>query len=493
MNAPSTSRTWSPSPDFVRAVLKGHSGLGLAFAAAIYIVCLTGTLSVFAYEFLRWENPSAPRVESVTPEAVQAAYVAALARAGEGVEHVWISLPRDELPWLMVTTDKGGEHVSWLADGSGRLVQRANDRWKEFLTQLHINLHLPHTIGLFVVGMTGVALLSSLISGVLAHPRIFRDAFHLRIGGSRRLQEADLHNRLGVWGLPFHVLVSLTGALLGLQLLIVGVLGLALFQGDTNKVYDLFLPPHPVDDARPAPPLDVRPMFAEVASRAPEGQIEYVFLEHPTERGSAALFNVKATPGRIAGVDAYTFDRSGKLYYSKLVQENNLGERILGAMGPLHFGWFGGGLVKIAYGILGLGLTYLAAGGVLIWLARRRDKGRPAPGWERVWTAVLWGQPLALAAAAFVAILLPLAGMPVLIGVWGGLTLAALAGARWVSRETLSRLGRGLTGVLLVTTAVVHLALKGFGDPMALVVGATLLAVGVGLAASTKGKRLSAA
>src|SRR3546814_13053298 len=78
--------------------------------------------------------------------------------------------------------------------------------------------------GIFLVGLIGVALLSSLVSGILAHPRIFRDAFHLRLGGSKRLQEADLHNRLGAWALPFHIFISLTGAFLGPTTIIVGVL-----------------------------------------------------------------------------------------------------------------------------------------------------------------------------------------------------------------------------------------------------------------------------
>ncbi|WP_199554209.1 PepSY-associated TM helix domain-containing protein [Sandaracinobacteroides hominis] len=490
MNAPTSSRSWTPSPDFVRAVLKGHSGLGLAFAAAIYLVCLTGTLAVFANEFHRWENPGAPRMASVSDAAVQTAYQAAMRQAGDGVEHVYITIPSPQLPWLMVTADKGGELSAFLATENGELAGPAADSWTEFLTRLHVNLHLPRTIGLFIVGLTGVALLSSLISGILAHPRIFRDAFHLRLGGSRRLQEADLHNRIGVWALPFHVIVSLTGALLGLQLLIVGVLGLALFKGDTDKVYDLFLPPHPVDDARPAPALDLGPMFAQIRSKVPDGRVSYVFIEHPTEMGGAALFNVDARPDRLSAVDAYTFDRTGKLYYAKTVDDTNLGERILGALGPLHFGTFGGGLLKIVYGILGLGLSYLAVGGVLIWLARRRDKGRPAPGWEKVWTAVTWGQPLALAAAALAAVVAPAVTVSVLIGIWGGLTIATVAGARAFDRLTLSRLGRGLTGGLLVLTAILHIALHGSGDPMALVVNAVLLATGLGLVAPVwKGMR----
>ena len=56
------------SPDFVRAMLAGHSALGLAFAALIYIVCLTGTVSVFLMELQRWEQPDGPRVTE-TPSA----------------------------------------------------------------------------------------------------------------------------------------------------------------------------------------------------------------------------------------------------------------------------------------------------------------------------------------------------------------------------------------------------------------------------------------
>ena len=492
MNAPVKSQGWAPSPDFVRAVLKGHSGLGLAFAAAIYLVCLTGVLAVFVNEFMRWENANAPRMESVSAEAVNSAYLSALEKAGEGVEHVYISLPNDNLPWLRITTDKAGEQTSWMADADGHLEGKANDAWSRFLIGLHVRLHLPHSWGQFIVGLTGVALLSSLISGVLAHPRVFRDAFHLRLGGSRRLQEADLHNRIGVWALPFHVIVSLTGALLGLSLIIVGVLGFALFQGDTGKVYDLFLPPHPVDDPRPAPALDLRPILAQVAERSPGARVEFIALEHPTEMGGAALINVRSAPDRIAGVDSLTFDRHGKLFYSSTVAEMNLGQKILGSLGDLHFGWFGGGLVKIVYGILGLGLTYLAAGGVLIWLARRRDKGRPAPGWERIWAAVIWGQPAAMAVAALAAVLKPSASETAILAIWGVGSLLALASAKFATPQAISAIGRLLTGGAMILAALAHMIGTKTGDPMAVVVNAVVLAIGALLVATVVRRKLKA-
>lgn len=465
--------------DFVRAVLKGHSALGLAFAAAIYLVCLTGSIAVFAHEFQRWEAADVPPIQQISPAAVQHGLEAAITRVGGGVEHGYIQLPVEELPQASIRVEKGGVFSSWIMDANGDLVGSGDAPFTEFLTRLHINLHLPNSWGIFLVGLTGVALLSSLISGLLAHPRIFRDAFHLRLGGSRRLQEADLHNRIGIWALPFHVIVSLTGALLGLTTIIVGVLGMALFQGDVGKVYSLFLAQPPKDDPRPAPIIDLRPMFPQVERLAPDGRTNLIMLEHPAERGGAAMFNTLRDDSRLSNYDSYAFDRDGRLYHSAQAADGNLGQRILGSLGKLHFGWFGGGALKIVYALLGLGLTYLAAGGVTIWLARRRDKRNPAPGLERLWAATVWSQPVALAIPALVtAGFSPMISKEALIWIWGIATLLPLFAALRVEADALSHWLKRLSGVALVVTAVVHLARFIPADPVVWAVDLGILTCG---------------
>ncbi|TIX51684.1 PepSY-associated TM helix domain-containing protein [Alteraurantiacibacter aquimixticola] len=466
--------------DFVRAVLKGHSGLGLAFAAVIYIVCLSGTLSVFVDEFERWEDANAPVVESVSPEAVQSAYESAVARAGSGLEHVFITMPAGDLPRLRIQTDAEEDRI-WFADTQGELVTESHGQWSTFIVALHENLHLPRTWGMFLVGLTGVALLSSLISGILAHPRIFRDAFHLRLGGSRRLQEADLHNRIGVWGLPFHVILSLSGAFLGLTTIIVGVLGMAVFEGDTAKIYALFQPSPPIDNPAAADPLDLLPMFAQLPDSG--GHLTSIFMEHPTEQGGAALFNIRYD-GALAAADSLAFDRSGELYYAKRAEDFTLGESILGSLGQLHFGWFGGGVIKIVYGLLGLGLTYLAAGGVNIWLARKRDQGRPAERWESIWDAFVWGQPLALTAAALSTVAAPGLAIDLAVMVWLGISLGSLAAAAALPAPTISRLGRGASGALLLLLALVHILLASGPDAVSWTIDLVLALAGAVLVAS---------
>jgi len=112
-----------PSADLVRAVLKGHSGLGLAFAALLYLICLTGTIAVFANEFQRWENPAAEHMETMSGEAVQAAYRAALDRAEGPVEHVLIIMPGEDRPWPTIRVDaKDGSQTTWIADSAGRIT-----------------------------------------------------------------------------------------------------------------------------------------------------------------------------------------------------------------------------------------------------------------------------------------------------------------------------------------------------------------------------------
>jgi hypothetical protein len=111
-------------------------------------------------------------------------------------------------------------------------------------------------------------------------------------------------------------------------------------------------------------------------------------------------------------------------------------------MTPLHFGWFGGWPIKVAYFLLGLGLTSVTSSGVAIWLARRRDKGRPAPRWERVWIAFVWSQPVAYAASALVALFAP--APPV--AVWGLATLhmGVVGVARRFDAQNLDDSARGL-------------------------------------------------
>jgi uncharacterized iron-regulated membrane protein len=470
--------------EIVRAVLSGHSILGIAFAAMIYIVCLTGSLCVFMRDFQRWEQPDAPVVYQVSDVALARAMGEMAGKLTPG-KAFFVSLPDATSPRLQLSSGDDDDDQTWLADASGRLVAEQRSPWTSFVVDLHTQLHLPDAWGRFVVGLAGVALLSSLISGVLAHPRIFRDAFHLRLGGSRRLEQADLHNRLGVWPLPFHVLISLTGALLGLSTLIVGVLALLIFRGDTSKVYGLLNTPPPAVDTRAAPPPDIDRLLVVAHGHLPDAQIRQLNIFNWGRRDFYADISA-ARPRLIGRQDSVSLAANGKVLGEKHAGRLTIGEQILSAIGQLHFGWFGGVAIRIVYGLLGLALCVVTATGITVWLARRRDKGRAAPTLERLWASISWGQPLILAVTASIALILPGVSGAMLTTAWAFLTVFLAVGTaafsaksgRWIAAKSTAA-----TGLLLIFLGLASTALhwSRMTDPAAVLVSLLLAAGGMGL------------
>ncbi|PCG12909.1 PepSY-associated TM helix domain-containing protein [Sphingomonas adhaesiva] len=472
-------RGWPLSPATVRAVLSGHGILGLAFAAIIYLVCLTGTLAVFAHDIARWEQPDAPSITAFAPGALDRAVRSAQVN-GPAHATLYVALPSMEEAEASITAYTPALHREWAADRNGTLTERRTPI-ADFLIDLHVALHLPRAWGGFIVGLTGVALLSSLISGILAHPRIFKDAFHLRRGGARRLQEADMHNRLGIWALPFHVAIALTGALLGLSTLIVGVLAMLLYRGDTAKVYGLFTEAPPAINAVAAPLPPLEPLLAEARRRSGRAMPHQLIIER-AGRADARITVSSERERLLVPQDTAIFDVQGRVVKDQHPADLVLGTKMLGGIGQLHFGWFGGLPVRLLYGLLGLALCIVTSSGVTIWLARRRDRGRAVPLWERLWAGITWGQPLALALVGIFGLFAPAQGS-LLVWVWLGTTAGSIiiaGAARGFDASNGAVRVRHLVAASTLALALVYLVtrqigLSGMAVELALLVGVGLL------------------
>jgi uncharacterized iron-regulated membrane protein len=472
----STRSRWPLSPSTVRAVLSGHGILGLAFAAVIYLVCLSGTLAVFVHDLERWEQPRQPDIAVIAPAMLDRALASARTAAPTDAAF-YISLPSAREPGAGIMAYKPDFEREWRMTADGALVAKTTP-FSDFLLTLHIALHLPRTWGEFIVGLAGVALLSSLVSGILAHPRILKDAFHLRLGGPRRLHEADLHNRLGIWAFPFHVMIALTGALLGLSTLIVGVLAMLLYRGDTAQVYGLFVDPAPAANAAAAPLPSLAVLLAEAHRRAPRAEPHQIIVER-AGRADARVTIASERERLLVPQDTTVFDAHGLVVKDQHPRDLVAGTRILGGIGQLHFGWYGGLPVRLLYGVLGLALCVVTSSGVTIWLARRRDKGRPVPLWERLWSAVAWGQPLALMMAALCT--MASAGEAA-TWVWLAATVVLLVGAgvtSWPAKRLSLRL-RQILGAAAAMLALINFVLRPSAST-GIVVNALLLGVSVWL------------
>ena len=480
---PSKASIWPKVPPaFVRQVLAGHSALGLVAGALIYLICLTGTVAVFAPDLERWEQPDAPEFTALKPGALNQASQAGAAmwartpEAKPPADYLYMQVPTPERPRLSVGI---GEHA-WLAGADGRIWGEVRHEWTHLVEHLHIFLTLPEQVGLAAVGIIGVAMTGLILSGLAAHPRIFRDAFAFRWKASPRLSEADLHNRLSVWAAPFHLVVAVTGAFIGLSSVTLYLTAALFHGGDLSAAGAPLFGAAPKPDTTAAPWPDLDAGIANVRKQRPDATPNLVSIQRPGTRAQAAEVSA-ALPGRLIYAERYLIDDQGRITGRIGNSDGPLGRQVYASSYPVHFGSFGGAPVRIAYGLLGLSLCVVVCSGINIWLIRRRDRGQPAPRLHRAWIAVVWGTPLALALSALGEFALRL---PVIWTFWGALPVL-VATAPFVPRETgLSKGLRLMTAALVLAALAAHAVrfrADAFG-PAALTVslslGATALALG---------------
>ncbi|AKH42698.1 putative iron-regulated membrane protein [Altererythrobacter atlanticus] len=386
----------APDTSTVKKALSAHAAIGLVAGALLYLICLTGTVVVF-YEEWQWiEQPDAPEMERIAPEAVQRGVEAVMASEAdrEPTTHLYVHLPVEDLPRATISTDTQAVHLT--QDGS--IANPEEVAWSDFLLALHYRLNLPSLIGITIVGALGVMIVSLAISGVIAHPRIFRDAFRLRARNGGGIALADWHNRMSVWTLPFSLAIALTGAVIGLASIAAYGLGTLYYDGDLEAVYAPIFGEEGASDATPAPAPDVARALGYMQANYPDVVLTYAILHDPGTQGQHIQM-VGEHPRRLIFGEYYDFDAAGNFAGTAGLADGELGQQTAASIYNLHFGNFGGLPVKIAYVIFGLALTAICATGTYIWLGKRRRRGLSEPRLLAAWDAIVWGTPLALAIA----------------------------------------------------------------------------------------------
>lgn len=440
----------------------------------MFLICLSGTLAVFYPELERWEQSAAPEAVDYDPAVLDVAYANALENGLDVTHHMYVGLPHEQMPRLTVASEDAG----WIADTNGALVEPTDHAWTHLLTDLHLYLHLPESFGMILVSALGALLCGLIVSGLLAHPRIVKDAFTLRLGGSRRLEQVDIHNRLSVWGAPFHLAIAVTGAFFGLALPIAAVLAQAFYAGDTDALLADIYGAEP-EVSRQAGAPAIADAVTRTRELAPDATPLGVTIEYADEPEKRFIVVGARHPGRLSYQEEYRFDGAGRYIDSgEFVEGDSVGRQAIYSVYRLHFGHFGGFPVRIAYGVLGLALTVVSATGINIWLARRRTRD----ALNNLWTGFVWGAPAALALSAVTQVLIGVPSTPIF---WGALA-ASLTLAQIVDDDARARgllqLLAAASMLMLVAGHAARFGASAFG-PAAVGVNSALAAGAVVLAA----------
>lgn len=180
-----------------------HSWSGLLFGWLLFVVFLTGTMTVFDTEITAWMQPEFHEVTSHTGQM------------GGSIHEGWSSGSDDQdvsigRPLVLAKLQEKRTFSGQTIDpATGRLVIFRDTQGGDFFYHFHYGL-LVGWHGAWMVGVAVIVMLATLITGLCSHRWTFEDVIMIRLRPFPRAW-LDAHNLTGILVIPFHLMIAVTG------------------------------------------------------------------------------------------------------------------------------------------------------------------------------------------------------------------------------------------------------------------------------------------
>lgn len=374
------------SPALARALRKVLFGLHLWFGlfVGLYfsIIGLTGSILVFEKELRPLQTPELRHVAPPAPDAKPlpvSEIMEALRRQLPNVEEE--QLARIELP------EHSGASYSLIVGEYADVFTVREVTLDPYTGQIITNRRgilspLGFTLLLHIFLLLGLkGMLYNSIGGLLtalligtglwlwwpATLRQIRTRLTVKRGAGAKRLAHDLHNVFGMYALPLLLLAALTGATFGFYAPVQRVV--YRWTGTPEDPKPITLSPPP--GARRLPLTEL----ARIAEAAGPKDAPLQSITYPTQPEQPfAASKVRGETGFLnyifLTIDPYT----GKVLRVEDDAAAAVGPRLLRVWTMLHFGWWGGWITKILYGLAGLMPLGLFVTGLIKYLYLRRAK-----------------------------------------------------------------------------------------------------------------------
>lgn len=363
-----------------------HSWAGLIVGWILFAVFVMGTASYYRADITRWMQPEPIGVASEA-QALRNAYTR-LSTVAPDAPRWFIEMPNREDPRVRIAWQpRDGRFKSERLDpASGSPAETRATRGGEFFYRFHFQLYYLNALtGRWIVGACAMTMLVAMLSGIITHRRIFTDFFTFRAHKDQR-SWLDAHNVSAVLALPFHLMITYSG-LVALMTLLMALPADAVYKGDRAAYFNEVVDFAPADKAagRPAPLTALSPLLVDAQSVWGAGQRPgRIFIDNPGDANA----RVKLTHERDSRIsrapDNILYDGvSGKRL--SVTPEAGPAGKTYGVMYGLHMAQFAHGPLRLLFFICGLGGSTMVATGLLLWArkhrqqdeARARKAGRP--------------------------------------------------------------------------------------------------------------------
>ncbi|MBS9460910.1 PepSY domain-containing protein [Flagellimonas sp. 389] len=374
-------------PRLHNAMFHTHTVSGIVISFALFVCFYAGAVALFMDELYQWENPNA-RIEAINPAEVDydkiVTTVAANIEGFDQSEQFGFVPPSKVNPLIEFYGSKTSSsnvterftasihptEYKILSYGTEPMTHMART-----IYELHYFHQLP-LIGIYLSGFVAFFFLFAVFTGVLTHwKNIVNKFYSFTIKGKWKQVWTNGHISLGIITLPFQIIYAVTGALLGLSLLLLAPSAFLMFDGDTNEVIKAVRPDAGIKYDKNAMVIDdgvsINSIYKNVSTSHPENPITYIYARNfGKEDGTVnVLFDDKKG---ITGDGIFVYGyKDGKLLQA--IEPNNkaYSKGTYGVLIKLHYATFGGIFLKIIYFILAMITCYIILSGVMIWRTGR--------------------------------------------------------------------------------------------------------------------------
>lgn len=367
-----------------KTFFKIHSWIGVHLSILFFIVCFSGTLATLSQE-MDWlfnaASRAVPQQELASRNDIVANFHGTYPNASLGY---WMRADEPYLCDIIYKKENGATTYVFANPYTGKIQGETQLTFQRYFRDLHYFLFIPFQVGNYTVLLFAFLLLISMVTALCFYKKWWRKLFELQIGKGSLVLFRSLHRLVGVWSVPFMLLISITGIWYFLERANVG---------DIN------------DKGNPDAP-EVHYTKAEADMLRDRSVLDIDYDRAVTEAK-------QAIPGLNAGTMSVTDDyiyvtgksneplvrqRANRVYVD-LVNYQPLHVQKAGEIStvmwindvadPLHFGSWGGLATKIVWFIFGLGICSLILTGIWISLKRKALKRKNARtkimgGWRYV-------------------------------------------------------------------------------------------------------------
>ncbi len=365
-----------------------HTWAGLIFGWVLFAMFLTGSLAFFRPEITRWMQPEI-QVQPAPAALAVATAQRYLAENAPDAKRWFITPPSDREPLIQLLYqtpkpkpgERGFVRVK-LDAATGQAVTPRQTHGGDFFYRFHFELETAFPWGRWLASIAGMFMLVAIISGIITHKKIFTDFFTFRPGKGGQRAWMDGHNVLSVLGLPFHLMITFSGLVLFMVMLMpAGIQAVYDNPRDyTNEVFKAFKVTPPLNQPAPLVPIA---SLVEQAEQQWQGRVGRVTVNNPNDAGATITISRHVGDGVSYGLMAPFMRFDG---VTGALQESEAGRSATaltaGVITGLHLGLFAEPVLRWLYFIVSLAGTAMVATGLVLWIAKRRQKARPGDARE---------------------------------------------------------------------------------------------------------------